>query len=208
MFNFIASKPMLVPLAQHRRITWLTRLIVESVVDTLYLLPAATFIFISAIPVQALAFANYIELSQQPLQFVRDPSLSGVAIVGIEAFPRQATAGQLLRNRTSRIPEVSQSVSVGTVVRVMATAYSSTVDQTDGDPFTTASGARVQPGTLATNFLPFGTIVRIGSNQYTVHDRMNSRYNDKYIVDVWQPSRAEAIQFGVRVVEMEVVSLP
>jgi 3D (Asp-Asp-Asp) domain-containing protein len=90
----------------------------------------------------------------------------------------------------------------------MATAYSSTVDQTDGDPFTTASGTHVHPGTLATNFLPFGTKVRIGSTIYTVEDRMNSRYNGRYIVDLWFSTRAEARQFGVRVVEMEIVALP
>ena len=46
-------------------------------------------------------------------------------------------------------------------VRLTVTAYSSTVDQSDTDPFTTASGTQVHDGTLAANFLPIGTRVRL-----------------------------------------------
>jgi 3D (Asp-Asp-Asp) domain-containing protein len=43
---------------------------------------------------------------------------------------------------------------------------------------------------------------------YTVRDHLNERYNDKYVVDVWQPTHAEAMSWGARVVEVEIVSLP
>ncbi|MEX1997709.1 MAG: 3D domain-containing protein [Candidatus Andersenbacteria bacterium] len=176
--------------------------------DILQLLPVAAFLFISSIPAESLAFVDQIELSHQPLVFVRDPSLADTAIVGIEAFPRHTRAGPLLRSPASRIPSAPRQLASGMAVRVMATAYSSTVDQTDGNPWATASGTTVHRGTLAANFLPFGSQVRIGNQLYTVEDRLNARYNGKYIVDLWLPSRAEAIQYGVRVVEMEIISLP
>ena len=51
--------------------------------------------------------------------------------------------------------------------RVVATAYSSTPDQTDSTPFTTASGTQVRDGIIAANFYigrggePFWTPVKI-----------------------------------------------
>lgn len=176
--------------------------------DAVRLIPVAAFLFISSIPSQSLAFVEYIEISQKPLTFVRDPSLANTAVVGIEAFPKQRTAGGVLAQRSSRIPDAAGTLAVGSAIRVLATAYSSTVDQTDGNPFGTASGTHVHPGTLAANFLPFGTQVRIGNRTYTVEDRMNARYNGKYIIDIWFTSREEALHFGVRVVEMEIVFLP
>ena len=86
------------------------------------------------------------------------------------------------------------------------TGYSSTVDQTNSEPFITASGARVRDGIVAANFLDFGTEIRIpeyfGDKVFVVKDRMNTRYNsprdgsyDGYI-DIWFGSRQEANNFG------------
>ena len=90
-------------------------------------------------------------------------------------------------------------------MRVLATAYSSTVDQCDSTPFITANGTHVHDGTLAANFLKFGTKVRFpslyGDKIFTVEDRMRS--NTK--VDLWFPTRQEAKNFGARIVEMEVL---
>jgi 3D (Asp-Asp-Asp) domain-containing protein len=165
----------------------------------------AIFLAISLFPAQALAFANGVELSHMNLIFVRDPSLADRAIVGIEAYPKERTVARML-NSDSLI--VRSSLSAGSVVRVLSTAYSSTVDQTDDSPFITASGKRVGPHVMAANFLPFGTRVRIGQNEYTVWDRLNSRYDDKYIVDIWHPTRISALAYGARIVEMEIVLLP
>lgn len=65
---------------------------------------------------------------------------------------------------------------------VTATAYNSHPDQTDGDPFLTASGERLDPGTkalavspdLAAAGLDFGTRVRIDGldGEWVVLDRM------------------------------------
>ncbi|HAU07594.1 MAG: hypothetical protein A2568_00080 [Candidatus Yanofskybacteria bacterium RIFOXYD1_FULL_44_17] len=91
---------------------------------------------------------------------------------------------------------------------VDATAYSSTVDQTDDTPFITASGTFVRDGVVATNFLPIGTRIKIpdlyGDKQFIVEDRMNSRY--WYRVDVWFPNRESAMKFGLKKIKIEVIS--
>lgn len=88
---------------------------------------------------------------------------------------------------------------------VTATAYSSTVDQTDSTPFITANGSHVHDGTLAANFLPFGTKVRFPSlyknKIFIVEDRMKSSHK----VDLWFSTREEAKFFGVKRVEMEIL---
>lgn len=90
---------------------------------------------------------------------------------------------------------------------VMATAYSSTPEETDSSPFITANGMYVYDGLVAANFLPFGTKVRFpemfGDKIFTVNDRMNRRYS--YRIDIWMTSREKALQFGVRKIRFEVV---
>ncbi len=95
---------------------------------------------------------------------------------------------------------------------VVATAYSSSVEETDSDPCTTANGFNVCKNNIenviAANFLPFGTRVRIpelyGDRTFTVHDRMYSRYGNGRI-DVWLKTKQSARQFGVKRIKMEVV---
>ena len=87
------------------------------------------------------------------------------------------------------------------------TAYSSTVDQTDSDPFITASGSWVKDGIVAANFLPFNTKIRIpeyfGDRVFVVKDRMNRRFYNR--VDIWFPSRGQAINFGITYTEIEIL---
>lgn len=187
-------------------LSWYT--IHKLIKDVTYLLTLSILVFTMIVPGQALAYSQYTQLGHQQLLFVRDPSLVDRAIVGIEAFPKEHTFATLFNNPSLRTTLMPPNLEPGTALRVLATAYSSTVDQTDADPFTTASGTRVKSGTMAANFLPFGTKVRIGSQIYTVQDRMNARYNGSYVVDLWQPSRQAANQFGVRVLEMEIITVP
>lgn len=83
-------------------------------------------------------------------------------------------------------------------LKVWATAYSSTVDQTDSTPFKTSLGTRTRRGIVATNLLPFGTKIQIpsefGNKIFTVEDRMPSDKQEH--VDVWMPSRRAANRFG------------
>ncbi|MFA5368462.1 MAG: hypothetical protein WC303_00420 [Candidatus Paceibacterota bacterium] len=92
-------------------------------------------------------------------------------------------------------------------ILVVITAYSSTVDQTDDTPFITANGTFVRDGIVANNMLPFGTKLKIpelyGDKEFVVADRMNAR-KSSYHLDVWMPSRLEAINFGVKKAYIEV----
>ncbi len=92
--------------------------------------------------------------------------------------------------------------------RVDMTAYTSSVEECDADPFTTADGSRPRNGIVATNFLPFGTRVRIpslfGDKILTVHDRMNKRYNRR--IAVWMEKKEDMREFGIhRNVTVEVI---
>ena len=97
------------------------------------------------------------------------------------------------------------------IIKVVATAYSSTPEQTDDTPCITANGFDVcqnnQVNVVAANFLPFGTKIRIpelyGNNILVVQDRMNARYGYGRI-DIWHPSKTEAVQFGVKRIKIEI----
>ena len=104
-----------------------------------------------------------------------------------------------------------KEIKVIKTYQVPVTAYSSTPDQTDGDPCTTANGFNVclhnQEDVVAANFLKFGTKVRIpehfGDQIFTVQDRMNARYN--YHLDIWMKTREAAKKFGIVYTRIEVI---
>lgn len=86
-------------------------------------------------------------------------------------------------------------------IQVQATGYSSTTDQTDSTPFTTSTGARVRLGVLAVSqdllpLLPYGTTI------FTVLDTMHPRM--KRTLDIWFPTRAEALKWGRRSLDLRV----
>jgi 3D (Asp-Asp-Asp) domain-containing protein len=164
-----------------------------------------SFTIVNIFPGYALPFSDNTAFSWQRVVFLRESALEERFITGLEALVGPRTLGSLLR---SDLFTVNRSLNTGSVVRVAATAYSSSRRQTDGNPFITASGQEVDSHVLAANFLPLGTQVQIEQRSYTVLDRMNPRYNGKYIVDVWMPTHEAAVLFGTRVVEMRVVSLP
>ncbi len=93
-------------------------------------------------------------------------------------------------------------------INVIVTAYSSTVFETDESPFFTASGKRVRDGIVANNLLPFGTKIRIpelyGDKIFVVEDRMNPKVGP-YNIDIWFPSREEALNFGAERTYIEVL---
>jgi 3D (Asp-Asp-Asp) domain-containing protein len=91
------------------------------------------------------------------------------------------------------------------------TAYNSDVSQCDASPCITANGFNVCKhgieDTVAVNFLPFGTKIRIpdlfGDRIFTVRDRMNSRFQKT--IDIWMKDRTKAIKFGVKIAKIEVI---
>ena len=89
---------------------------------------------------------------------------------------------------------------------VTVTAYSSTKDQTDGNPFQTAIGTPVRDGIVAANFLPIGTVIRFpdkfGEKLFVVEDRMHEKYGLQ--VDIWISNLDEAKKFGIQYLKMEI----
>ena len=90
-------------------------------------------------------------------------------------------------------------------VTMEVSAYNSVPGQTDDSPFITANNTRVRWGIVATNILPFNTVVRIpalyGDMEFVVTDRMNTRYGvdgEKWngYLDVWMEEVPKAWAFG------------
>lgn len=153
---------------------------------------AIPLLVVSVYPKQALMFEQERILAHQHLAFVRSPGLGKARVAGISNY----------------VEALSIPVEVGAMVTTQVTAYTSRVEETDGDPLTTASGSRTHLGTLAANWLPLGARVLIEGQVYTVEDRMNSRYNDSRRIDIWMEHPELAQHFGVRYMEVEIVSLP
>jgi 3D (Asp-Asp-Asp) domain-containing protein len=120
------------------------------------------------------------------------------------------------KTASAKPKSVSRAVQTDAVAQTAAsskwvtvTAYSSTVDQCDADPFTTAKGTHVRDGIIAINGVDFGTKVKFpslfGDKVFVVEDRMNSRYNSNH-ADIWFASTEQARQFGIRKLEMVIVS--
>jgi len=113
---------------------------------------------------------------------------------------------------TSHAPPFSISADDETLqepetLKVWVTAYSSTPEQTDENPFETAAQTRVRDGIVAANFLPFGSIIKIpeffGDKLFVVEDRMHAR--KRYVVDVWMAEKQAAKEFGSAITEIIVV---
>ena len=121
-----------------------------------------------------------------------DPAVQGIAVVKAQ----------------NPITPIQTKTATEKEYMITATAYSSTVDQTDDTPFITASGTYVRDGIVAANFLPFGTVFKIpdlyGDKIFIVEDRMNKRYWHR--VDIWFPERQMAKEFGVKQIRIEIVS--
>jgi len=92
--------------------------------------------------------------------------------------------------------------------KILLTGYSSSLDETDETPFVTASGNSVRFGVVAANFLPFGTKIRLpkifGDQIFIVEDRLHENYNDR--IDIWFPTKEEALRFGLKISEVEIIS--
>ncbi len=104
----------------------------------------------------------------------------------------------------SSMPEIK----IARKMRVITTAYSSTVCQTDSTPFITAAGTSVRDGIVANNLLPFGTKIRLpeiyGDKIFVVEDRMHWK-KGYYHIDIWFASYTEAKNFGTKQTYLEIL---
>lgn len=132
-----------------------------------------------------------------------------IALLAIGIASLQPIAASTVNSTSPRIYSVESGINQSTVayttnkvkdtLHLWITAYSSSPDETDDTPFITATGNRVRDGIVATNLLPFGTKVMIpeffGEKVFTVDDRMHPRKKEN--IDVWMPTKEEAIHFGL-----------
>ncbi|MDP3990817.1 MAG: 3D domain-containing protein [Candidatus Nealsonbacteria bacterium] len=123
--------------------------------------------------------------------------------------PEQYISGPLTLHGNSLLPTSPLPYpKVMQTINVVATAYSSTPEQTDEDPFITAAGTFVRDGIIANNYLPFGTKVRIpeiyGDKIFVVEDRMSWKKSN-YHIDIWFPSYLEAKEFGAKRTYVEIL---
>ncbi len=165
--------------------------------------------------VAALALLVAVTLSTVPVKSAfADVSSATSSVLGtevqVDVTPDSITIGPLTKDPAYTVAPTSTRV---TVVRkhpfVAMTAYTSRPEETDDTPFITADGSHVRDGIVACNFLPFGTKIRVpalfGDKIFEVHDRMNKRYT--YKMDFWMEGYHEAIQFGVRHADIEIVKV-
>jgi 3D (Asp-Asp-Asp) domain-containing protein len=118
---------------------------------------------------------------------------------------------------TSMLLDAGYTVRSGdnVTVKVVATGYSSTIQETDDTPFVTASNTRTRRGVLALSRdllkrytadapFDFGDRVHLsGLGNFIVEDSMNRRWDNR--IDLWFASSAEARKFGIREVYMSLV---
>jgi len=132
----------------------------------------------------------------------------GVCLLGI-VTPHTINADYVNATNSSYVAKASNEVkNVVKTIKVVLTAYSSSVEETDDTPFITASGKYVADGIIANNMLPFGTKIKIpklyGNKIFIVQDRMNKKKSD-YHVDIWMPTKPLAVNFGVKTAEIQVL---
>lgn len=148
--------------------------------------------------------AKFWQIPQTPLEAML---LTGQTIINTTS----AKATQVAEAMTTDTPVVAKAAepekpAPRRVIYVTVTAYSSTPDQTDDTPFTTANGTHVHDGVIAANFLKFGTKVCLpdysGEKEFTVEDRMHPRFSDR--MDIWFPTREQATNFGIKKLKVEI----
>jgi len=139
---------------------------------------------------------------------VREPSAE--AEFFLENSPH-SISGLIMVQENSLFPLAEPSNPEPPVIRriqVVITGYSSTLWETDGDPYLTAAGTRVRDGVIANNILPFGTKIRIpeifGNKIFVVEDRMSWKKGN-YQVDVWFPDYWKALNFGAKRTYIEIL---
>ncbi|MCW1892376.1 MAG: 3D domain-containing protein [Candidatus Uhrbacteria bacterium] len=172
---------------------------------------------------------SYLRLPHISLPKIKTISTLGVLVaLAIVTMPTHfadadvVSAGQVAEEMkitfddTSSTQDMAFELPTYTRVKVIRTygavpfsAYTSRPEETDDTPFITADGSHVADGIIAANFLKFGTKVRIpklfGDKIFEVHDRMNKRY--PYKIDIWMEGYKDAIQFGVKRADIEIVEV-
>ncbi len=133
--------------------------------------------------------------------FIEQVAINDSANNNLELISESGFYGDGFVEQSASLPSQPEAAEKSLALKsVIITVYSSTPDQTDSSPFTTASGTQVRDGVVAANFLSFGTKIKLpqiyGEKVFVVEDRMAKRNSHK--LDIWFSDRESALQFGVR----------
>ena len=164
--------------------------------------------------------ARKVDVTLEPLVWVAPPKRLELPVASVEIVP--------VPEPVAEVPDVTVSSSGLPIYTLKSTAYNSDVDQTDSTPHITATGATTAFGVIAVSqdmlaSIPYGSLVRlkdlggyssgrgVGKFQevlntqdlFIVEDTMHPRKVEQ--IDVWFPYESEAMSWGVRKVELEVV---
>ncbi|MBI4132821.1 MAG: 3D domain-containing protein [Candidatus Sungbacteria bacterium] len=144
------------------------------------------------------------------LAAVLGSSFPAAAGSGFEKIEYRLPLGVIIVNANSILQAKSPSTyELASKFLMHVTAYSSSVDETDSTPHVTASGTKTRDGVVASNAFPIGTQVKIpdlfGDKILVVEDRMHWRFTDR--IDVWMPSKWQALHFGKKQAQVEIIEL-
>jgi 3D (Asp-Asp-Asp) domain-containing protein len=136
---------------------------------------------------------------------ISNDSVTKEATMDTEAAKITTVATTTVATTTNKVEKVIKTSTH------MMTAYNSEAAQTDDDPCTTANGFNLCKhgieDTIAANFLPMGTRVKIpdlfGDRVFVVRDRMNQKHPNR--VDVWMKDHQSAMNFGVKIAKIQVL---
>lgn len=135
------------------------------------------------------------------------PQVAFASIAPAQVFPYTKELETEYMARKVRLAAFERARQEASLRYHVITAYSSTVEETDSDPFTTASGSQVRDGIVAMNSLPMGSKIMIpdlfGDKVFTVEDRMAPKNYHK--VDIWFSTKQDAIKFGVKKARVMVI---
>ncbi|MFA5155711.1 MAG: hypothetical protein WC453_04785 [Patescibacteria group bacterium] len=144
-----------------------------------------------------------------PVKSDADQEMAGSGPETATSSPTAPATEQSGQNSQYRLPTADDRV-IDSGIHVI-TAYNSEAAQTDDSPCITANGFNVcahgAEDTIAANFLKFGTKVKIpelfGNRIFIVRDRMNVKHPTR--VDIWMKNKHDALQFGVKVAQIQVI---
>ncbi|ADV67720.1 3D domain-containing protein [Deinococcus maricopensis] len=167
----------------------------------------------SALAAPALPSSAVAETAVKAALANEKPATTAAKPAASAAAARQQAIQQAERAAQANAkPVVAAARATGASAVVRSTAYNSTPGQTDSSPFITATGTRVRFGTVALSRdllkkFPYGTRIKIedlsgrynsvlAGRVFIVEDTMSPRKSNT--VDVWMPSRGQALQWGNR----------
>lgn len=148
--------------------------------------------------------SNIVKISQGRLESLTGGSLDRKKLSKNVFSVRTKKESEIQKNNEKRLSYYKSRLSEYVVpkgeIDILVTGYSSTPDQTWGNPFITASGTHVHKGTMACPpRYPFGTKVEIkNKGTFVCEDRGGAIKGNHF--DMWFESRIEALQWGKRTV--------